>query len=122
MHWIARIALVVAGNAGALWLANQFVPGFVLSKSGLDLVLIAFVLALLNFFLKPALTLILGPIIVVTLGLGVLVVNAIIIYLLPIIANHVDFLRGSITIETFLALLLTTLLVSAMNFVIHLIE
>jgi len=122
MHWLARIVLVVGGNAAALWLANQYVPGFVFSGNGLELVLIAFVLALLNFFLKPIFTLILGPIVVLTLGAGIIVVNAIIIYLLPIVADHVDFLRGSISIETIPALLFATLIVSAMNFLIHLID
>ena len=58
--------------------------------------------------------------IVITLGLAVIVVNAIIIYLLPIVANHLDFLHGSITIETIPALLYATLIVSAVNFLIHL--
>jgi putative membrane protein len=121
MHWLARIALIVAGNAFALWLANRFVPGFVLTSNLWQLVLIALVLSLLNFLLKPLLTLVLGPIIVLTLGLGIIIVNAIIIYLLPIAADHIDFLHGSITIETIPALLLTTLIVSVVNFLIHLI-
>jgi uncharacterized membrane protein YvlD (DUF360 family) len=125
MHWLARIALVVAGNAGAIWLANRFVPGFAFNGNGFDLVLIALVLALLNFFLKPALTLILGPVIVLTLGAGIIIVNAIIIGILPWVADHIDFLRGSIMIQQqsyVVTLLLATLIVSVMNFVIHLID
>jgi len=121
MHWLIKITFVIAGNAFALWLANRYVPGFVLGSGWVDLALIALVLALLNFLLKPVITLLLGPLIVITLGLGIIVVNAIIIYLLPVIASHVDFLHGSITIETIPALLYTTLIVSAVNFVIHLI-
>ena len=120
MHWLARIALIVAGNALALWLANQYVPGFVLHASLLELAIVAFILALLNFFLKPLLTLILGPVIVLTLGLGTIVVNTIIIYLLSIVANYIDKLQGSITIETIPALIFATLIVSAINFLIHL--
>lgn len=120
MHFLVKVSLVIVGNGAALWLANKYVPGFVLHASWFQLALIAFILALLNFILKPILTLILGPIIILTLGLGVIVVNAIIIYLLPALANHLDILRGSISIETTLALLLTTLVVSAINFVIHL--
>lgn len=120
MHWLARIVFIVAGNAFALWLAEKYVPGFVLHATWLQLALIALVLALLNFIVKPILTLILGPVIVLTLGLGILLVNAALVYLLPIIANHLDILRGSISIETIPALLWTTLIVSAINFVIHL--
>jgi putative membrane protein len=120
MHWLFRVALIIAGNALALWLANQYVPGFVLSANWLQLATIALILTLLNFIVKPILTLVLGPVIVLTLGLAIIVVNAIIIYLLPIAADHIDFLKGSISIQSILALLLATLIVSAVNFVIHL--
>jgi putative membrane protein len=120
MQWLVKIAFVVAGNAFALWLANRYIPGFVLSASLLQLIVIALVLSLLNYILKPVLTLVLGPVIVITLGLGIIIVNALIIYLLPVLAQHLDFLAGSITIQTIAALVLTTLIVSAVNFVIHL--
>lgn len=120
MHWFARVAIIIGGNSFALWLAEKYVPGFVLDANWIQLATIAIILTLLNFFLKPLITLILGPIIVLTLGLGVIVVNAIIVYLLPILADNLDFLHGSITIETIPALIFGTLIISAVNFVIHL--
>ena len=120
MHWLARLVIVVGGNALALWLAYLWVPGFVLGGNWVTLVLIALVLAVLNFFLKPILTLVLGPIIILTLGLGILIVNGIILYLLPIIADHIDFLHGSIIIQNIPALFFATLIVSIINFFIHL--
>ena len=119
MHWLARLVIIVGGNALALWIADMYVPGFVLANNWLVIIGIAVVLAVLNFLLKPILTLVLGPIIVLTLGLGVIIVNALILWLLPFIANHIDFLRGSITIQTIPALFFATLIVSAVNFVIH---
>lgn len=120
MHWLARIVLIIIGNAAALWLVNRYIAGFGVNMNLGQLLLLAFVLALLNFFLKPILTLILGPIIVLTLGIGIIIVNGIIIWLLPIIAAHVDFLQGSITIQTIPALLIGTLIISAVNLLIHL--
>jgi uncharacterized membrane protein YvlD (DUF360 family) len=126
MHWLARLVIIVGGNALALWAAYLWVPGFVLGGNWITLILIALVLAILNFFLKPLLTLVLGPIIILTLGLGVLIVNGIILYLLPIIADHIDFLRGSITIQDvpplhyFGTLIVATLIISIINFIIHL--
>lgn len=119
MHWLARLVIVVGGNALALWLANLWVPGFVLSANWIGVILVALVLSALNFLLKPVLTLILGPVIVLTLGIGVLIVNALILWLLPIILNHIDFLQGSITIQSIAALFFATLVVSAVNFIIH---
>ena len=120
MHWLARLVIIVGGNALALWAAYVWVPGFILGGNRITLILIALVLAVLNFFLKPILTLVLGPIIILTLGLGILIVNGIILYLLPIVADHIDFLHGSIIIQNIPALFFATLIVSIINFFIHL--
>ncbi len=121
MHWLLKFIIIVAGNALALWLAFLYVPGFVLNGTWIQIALIAFILALLNGLLKPVLTLILGPVIVLTLGIGILVVNAIILWVLPVITNYIDFLHGTITIDGIPALVYTTLIVTAVNFVIHLV-
>lgn len=120
MHWLARLVIIVGGNALALWIANTYIPGFVLSSNWILIVLVALTLAVLNFLLKPILTLVLGPIIILTLGLGVLIVNGIILYLLPIVADHIDILHGSIIIQSIPALFFATLIVSIINFFIHL--
>jgi len=119
MPWFIRAILVTACNAAALWLANHFVPGFVLSNNWVAIVLVAAVLTLLNILLKPFLQLILAPVIILTLGLGTIVVNALMLYLLPIIANHIDFLAGSIKIQSIPALFFATLIVGALNLVAH---
>lgn len=123
MHWLARLVLIICGNLVALWLANRYVAGFVLNQPyWVNLVIIALILAVLNFLLKPILTLILGPVIVLTLGLGLIIVNALILWLLPVVLNQIDFLRGSIMIQTIPALFWATLIVSAINLLIHFAE
>ena len=119
MHWLLKAALIIFGNAFALWLAEKYVPGFVLHASNAQLIVIGLILALLNFFLKPLLTLVLGPIILLTLGLGILIVNALILYVLPLILNRIDFLQGTLIIQNIPALIISTLIVSAVNLVIH---
>ncbi|HVM77084.1 MAG TPA: phage holin family protein [Candidatus Paceibacterota bacterium] len=121
MHWLVKVVLITLGNAFALWLANRWVPGFAMNATFLQFVILGFILAILNFFLKPLLTLILGPIILITLGLGVLIVNAIVLYLLPIASSHIDFLHGTITIQSIPALFIATIVVSAVNFLIHIL-
>ena len=120
MQWLGRMILIIAGNAVALWVANRYVPGFALNGNWVAIVLVALILSFLNFLLKPILTLVLGPVIILTLGLGVIIVNALILYLLPIVADHIDFLRGSIMIQNIPALFFATLIVSVINFIIHL--
>ena len=120
MHW--KLILHAIANGFALYVANRYVPGFIVSNNLLQLVLIAAILACLNALLKPILSLVLGPLLVLTLGLGALVVNAVLLWFLPIVANNVDFLRGSITIQTIPALLITTVIVTVFNFVVHIIS
>jgi len=121
MHWLVKALIVILGNALALWLANLWVPGFVLTTNIIQIIEIGLILAILNFLLKPLLALVLGPIILITLGLGIIIVNAIILWILPYLANYLDFLRGSISIQSIPALFLATIIVSLVNFVIHLI-
>lgn len=121
MHPIFKFILITTGNAFALWLANQWVPGFVLSASIPGLVITALFLTVLNYLLKPVLTILLGPLIIVTLGLGLIIVNAIVLRLLAYASNHLDFMHGSVTIQTIPALFFSTIIVSAVNFIIHLL-
>ena len=123
MHWLAKLVVITAGNAFALWLANRWVPGFVLTAPILGLILLGLTLTILNFFLKPILTLALGPIIIITLGLGLIIVNAFILWFASYLSQlpQLDFIHGSITIQTIPGLILATLLVSAVNFIIHLV-
>src|SRR5258708_5381869 len=98
MHWIAKLMLITGGNAFALWLANRWVPGFTLTAPILGLILLGLTLTILNFILKPILTLVLGPIIIITLGLGLIIVNAIILWFASYLSQNLDFIHGSITI------------------------
>jgi putative membrane protein len=120
MHWLARAIVSIAGNALALWIAYLYVPGFILNPHWIAIVLIALILTLLNFLLKPLLTLLFGPVIILTLGLALILVNVIILYLLVIITTHIDLLSGSIIIQSIPALFFATIVISVVNFIIHL--
>ncbi len=125
MHWLARMAIIIGGNALALWIANRYIPGFVLTPHWGAIILIALILSLLNFLLKPLLTLVFGPVIILTLGSALIIVNAIILYLLIIITSRIDLLSGSIMIQNIPApfvvtLFLASFTISAVNFIIHL--
>lgn len=112
-RWIAKIVVAIVLNAIGFWLAIKYISGFSVSGDFKQFLAIAVLFTALNFFLKPILKLVLGPIIILTLGLGVVIVNALIIYILDIFSQN-------LTIETVLALLYTTLIMSAINVVFHL--
>ena len=68
-------------NAAALWVATRIVPGVTHSGSEASLFAVALVFGLLNALLRPLLTLLSCPLLILTLGLFTLVINAFILWL-----------------------------------------
>lgn len=69
LHWIL--------NAAALWVAAAVIPGLDFSGGPGRLLLVAAVFGIVNSTLRPVLTVLTCPLIVVTLGLFTLVINGI---------------------------------------------
>lgn len=73
LHWLL--------NAAALWVAAQLVPGLRFSGTLVQLLLVAAVFGLVNTLIRPILTILTCPLIVVTLGLFTLVINGLMLLL-----------------------------------------
>ena len=69
IHWLF--------NAIALWVAAYLLTGLDFNGSLLNLILVAAVFGVINSLLRPLLTVLTCPLIVLTLGLFTLVINAI---------------------------------------------
>lgn len=76
--------------AAALWVAVQLVPGLDFEGSIPTLLLVALILGVINAVVKPLLTVISIPLIVLTLGLFLLVVNAITLHLVVWLSASFD--------------------------------
>lgn len=68
LHWVL--------NAAALWAAAAIVPGLEFTGGIGRLLLVAAVFGIVNSTLRPLLTILTCPLIVITLGLFTLVINA----------------------------------------------
>src|SRR5215207_6113520 len=68
LHWLL--------NAAALWIAAYLLPGLEFRGGLTDLLLVAAVFGIVNSLLRPILTVLTCPLIVLTLGLFTLVINA----------------------------------------------
>ncbi len=110
---MAKIILAVVVNGVALMAAAYFLPGFELKNDLVAVAWIALALTALNYTVKPVLKLFLGPIIVLTLGLGLVIVNAVILYLL-------DIFSPDLTIQGALTLIYASVLIGVVNFIFHL--
>ena len=75
-HILIRLLI----NAVALFAAVKLIPGMHFTGGIGQLLLVAFVFGLVNAVVRPILTLLSCPLIVVTLGLFLLVINALMIW------------------------------------------
>jgi putative membrane protein len=97
-------------NAAALWVAVWIVPG--LGWDGNEwwkFLLVAVVFSLINSYLKPILRIVTIPISILTLGLFLLVINALLLMLTGAISNE---LKLGFTVADFWAALLGSIVIS----------
>src|SRR5919201_5048820 len=87
MALILRLAIAAAINAAALWLADALFDS-VQIHGWKSYVIGAAVLAVANAFLKPVLTILTLPLIIVTLGFFLLVINIAMVALAEWAAPH----------------------------------
>ena len=76
-----RFLIRLTVNAVAIWAAVQLVPGLNYEGSNVSLLIVAFVFGVVNALVRPLLLLLTCPLIILTLGLFVLVVNTIMLSL-----------------------------------------
>jgi putative membrane protein len=96
-------------NAVALWLSDWLLSGVSFSGSILALVLAAVLLSLINATLKPIVTILALPAILISLGLFSLVVNGLMVYLTSAII-------GPFVISSIAMAILAGIVVSLINY------
>lgn len=84
---MVKLLIRLAINAVALWLAATIVDGITLEGSFLGILLVALIFGLINALIKPLLKLISAPLIVATLGLFTLLINAFLLWLTSLLTN-----------------------------------
>jgi putative membrane protein len=106
---IIRFLLRVAANALAVLVAARFVPGVIYGYEPVSLLKIAVILALANAFIKPVLKLLFSPLILLTLGLFIIIINIFMVWLAAYFAPE-------LSITGIAAYFWTMLVVSLFNF------
>ena len=109
-------------NAAALYVAVLVVPGldFAFEPEGalLKFIVVAVIFGLVNTFLKPVLRILTLPITIMTLGLFLLVLNALMLLLTGAISSE---LALGLTVADFLAALLGAIVISLVGMVLSMI-
>jgi putative membrane protein len=111
-------AIQIVVNAAALWVAVQIVPGLDFSGEWWKLVLVAVIFSLVNTYLRPILRILTLPITLITVGIFLLVLNALLLLLVGAAAGELNL---GFTVADFPAALLGSIVISIVGFVLSMI-
>lgn len=95
-------------NAVALWVAAQLVNGIDLSENIWQVLVVALIFGLINAIIKPIVKILSFPLIIVTLGLFTLVINAFLLLL-------TDWLTDAISVDGFVPAFLGAIIISVVS-------
>ena len=103
-----RLILKLLVNAAALWVAGELISGIDLDGSFWTILLVALVFGLVNTFIKPILKALSFPVIILSLGLFALVINAAMLGITAVITD-------ALSIADFWAALLGAIVISVVS-------
>lgn len=115
MSFLVRLLV----NAASLWVATRIVPGVTYAGDVLPFLGVALVFGVINTFIGPAAKLLTLPLIIVTLGLFLLVVNGLMLWLTSALSTtlglafHVSSFRAAFVgalVVSFVSTLLSVLI------------
>jgi putative membrane protein len=86
---VRRILLRLLINAIALWVAVEIVPG-IHADQPLTILIVALIFGVINAILRPVVAFFTCPMILVTLGLFIFVINAVMLWATAWVAGRLD--------------------------------
>jgi len=114
-----RLLFRWAINAVALYVAIALLQGNGIqtqSTNWLSIIWLALIFGLVNALLKPLLTLLTCPLLILTLGLGTLLINTLLFYLAGVIGSR---FQVGFTVDNFFVAFLGALIVSVVSIVLN---
>ncbi len=94
MKLLAKLIFSLAINGIALWIAAHAVQGFSIVSTVRAYLIVTAIFTAIELVARPILKLVLAPIIIVTLGLGLIVIDAIVLEILAHIVGQYVFIAG----------------------------
>ena len=112
MKLLFKIAALVVSNALAIWVAAKIVPGINIDPTLPNLLKAGALLGFANAFIRPVVKILSLPLVILTLGLFVVIIN---VLMLMLVAWFFDFF----TINGFLPALWGVFIISIVNYLIN---
>lgn len=91
MHFLARILGKLLVNAALLYGASLYFPGFTITGGVIAFLVAALVITLLNIFVRPIFRFITAPLVWLTLGLFLIVINIAVLWIADILLPMITF-------------------------------
>jgi putative membrane protein len=110
--FVVKLALAWAGNAAGIWVAAKIFDGLGYDGEWGVLLLAAAVLALVNMIVRPIVILLALPAVILSLGLVLILVNALMLWLTDAIIPRFD-------VSGFWTTVGAALVISGVNLVVH---
>lgn len=109
------ILIKIAVNAAAIWVAAYFVDGMDFNTDSIiGVIIVAALFGVINAIIKPIVSILALPGIILTLGLLTFVINAFMLW-------FTAFLTTALSIDGFVAALLGSVVVSIVSFVLSMV-
>ena len=108
MHFVIRLLV----NAVAFWLIARYVPGFHMTGGIWTPIIAALIFGLVNAIVRPIVLLLTLPISIVTLGLFVIVINALMFWL-------VTWITPNFKVDGFGPALIGALIMMVVSFIVN---
>lgn len=80
MRWFFRFILQILANAAGIFVAQYFIKQIIFTGDWVDYLIVGLILAIANLIIRPILKIITAPLIFITLGLFIIVINAVILF------------------------------------------
>ena len=105
-------------NAAALWVAELIVPNITFTGEMWKLLVVALIFGLVNTFIRPILRIVTLPISIMTLGLFLFVINALMLLLTSAISAELEL---GFNVADFLAALLGSIVISLVGLALSMV-
>jgi putative membrane protein len=119
MNFLVKTIANAGALAVAVWLLDKItLTGDSAGKKAVTLLLVALIFGLVNFLVKPLVKLLSVPLLILTLGLFTLIVNALMLLLTSWLADKVDV---SFHVEGFWTAVLGGLIISVVSWALNVV-
>jgi putative membrane protein len=114
-----KFLYTVLVNALAFFLASQFLEGFAFGEGWLSPIIAGLTITLLNIFVKPILRFLSFPVVFISGGLFLILINALILYLTEYLIMTMDIEGVTMEIDKLLTYIIAAIIFGFANWLIH---